>query len=264
MPRRAELKVSLFPFMSILACTIGALTFLLVTMAMTSVGATRLVSEEETRRSEELAALLPLIEANLAALERDWEDLQRAEQLISELDALLEVRGLEAGGGLAAIEVKLETAGRGQRLKDDLSRVRRRMAKLETERGEIEASINVLESRRETLPILIDPTGLSPNQSPYFVECDAGGATAYRVSDGLEYFVPIDSISTNGDLGRYMRRVRALPGALLVLLVREDGIKTASQVETLARGSNIRVARLPMPGSGELDFRLLRLAEGER
>ena len=46
------------------------------------------------------------------------------------------------------------------------------------------------------------------------------------------------------------------------LLVREDGIATSAQVEELARASGIRVARLPMPGHGELDFRLLRRAEG--
>jgi hypothetical protein len=264
MPRRAELKISLFPFMSILACTIGALTFLLVTMAMTSVSATRLVSEEETRRAREIAERLPRIEASLAALERDWEDLQKAEKLIAELDTRLEGHGMQPGAPLAEIETKLAATQRASRLARDLRKIKQRIAKLETERGRIEASIDVLENRRETLPILIDPTGLSPNQKPYFVECDAGGVTAFRVSDDLEYFVPLDAISTSGDFGRYLRRVRALPGALLVLLVREDGIETARRVEELARRSSIRVARLPMPGAGDLDFRLLRLAEGER
>jgi prefoldin subunit 5 len=263
MPRREELKVSLFPFMSILACTIGALTFLLVTMAMTSVGATRLVSEEETRRAQELAERLPELEASLEELQQDLKNLERAETLIEELDAELEAHDLEAGGSLAGIEAQLMTGAKTQQLEGQLRDVERRIAKIETERGRIETSIDVLESRRETLPILIDPTGLSADQQPYFVECDAGGATAYRVSDDLVYFVPRDELSTSGDFGRYLRRVRALPRALLVLLVREDGIETARRVETLARRSNIRVARLPMPGRGELDFRLLRRAEGE-
>jgi len=262
MPRREQLKISLFPFMSILACTIGALTFLLVTMAMTSVGATRLVSDDEERRAEELAERLPRIEASLERLERDWEDLEHAESLLEELDAALETRGFDSGQSLAGIEAALIEAGRSADLEAKVRGLDRAIARTASERGRIETSISVLESRRETLPILIDPTGLSRNQTPYFVECDKGGATAYRVSDDLEYFVPISDLSSSGDFGRYLRRVRALPGALLVLLVREDGIQTARRVESLARASSIRVARLPMPGEGGIDFRLLRRAEG--
>jgi HPt (histidine-containing phosphotransfer) domain-containing protein len=264
MPRREELKISLFPFMSILACTIGALTFLLVTMAMTSVGATRLVSDEEKRRAAELADRLPQIEASLERLERDWEELERAETLLEQLDAALEERGLAAGESLAGVEAMLIEAGRAADLEAKLGRLKRAIARAATERGQIETSISVLESRRETLPILIDPTGLSRNQKPYFVECEEGGATAYRVSDDLEYFVPVTDLNSSGDFGRYLRRVRALPGALLVLLVRENGIETAKRVESLARASSIRVARLPMPGDGRIDFRLLRRAEGAK
>lgn len=261
MPRREPLKTSLFPFMSILACTIGALTFLLVTMAMTSVGATRLVSVEEAERAAELEERMPRIEASLARLEREWDDLERAEALLEELDTALEARGLASGSTLAGIESKLLEISRARELAAETRRLSRALARIEEERGQVEASIEVLESRRETLPILIDPTGLSRSQTPYFVECDAGGATAYRVSDDLEYFVPRDDLSTSGDFGRYLRRVRAIPGALLVLLVREDGIETARRVARLARDAEIRVARLPMPGEGKIDFRLLRRAE---
>lgn len=262
MPRREQLKISLFPFMSILACTIGALTFLLVTMAMTSVGATRLVSDEESRRAEELAKRLPAIEKNLSHLERDWDALVEAEALYERLDAALEKRGMQADRSLAGIQASLEAAARAHKARDELRRLKLALKRTTEDRDQIEASIDVLESRRETLPILIDPTGLSRDQKPYFVECDGGGATAYRVIDDLEYFVPLEDLSTSGDFGRYLRRVRALPGALLVLLVREDGIESSRRVESLARAANIRVARLPMPGGGEIDFRLLRRAEG--
>jgi hypothetical protein len=120
----------------------------------------------------------------------------------------------------------------------------------------------VLESRRETLPILIDPTGLSRHYKAYFVECDAEGATAYSTRDDIQYFVAKQELSTSGDFGRYLRRVRAEPGALLVFLVRPDGISTMEKAASVARDAEINVARLPLPGKGELDWSLLRRAEG--
>jgi hypothetical protein len=263
MAQRERLQISLFPFMSILACTIGSLTFLLVTMAMTSLGATRLVAEEEDSRATALIERLLPIEASLAALDDDAEALAEAEAALERLDVALEKRGFGAGTSLDAIAAELAAADRSLRLQQKGARIAAELAALSEERDAVEASIRVLESRRETLPLLIDPTGISRGQTPYFVECDAAGATAYRVRDDFEYFVPRDELSTSGDFGRYLRRVRALPGALLVLLVREDGIETARRIEQLARGAMIRVARLPLPGRGELDFRLLRRAEGE-
>jgi hypothetical protein len=109
---------------------------------------------------------------------------------------------------------------------------------------------------------MIDSTGLSRHLEPFFIECDSGGATAYRASDDFRYFVPKEELSTSGDFGRYLRRVRAYPGALLVLLVRRDGIATMNRVQQVATAAGIRVARLPLPGEGELDWSLLRRAEG--
>jgi len=120
----------------------------------------------------------------------------------------------------------------------------------------------VLESRRETLPILIDPTGLSRHLDPWFVECDAGGVTAYRASEGTGVFLPREELSASLDYGRYLRRLRAMPGALLVLLIRPDGLATAGIAARVAETAGVRVATLPLPGNGELDWSLLRRAEG--
>ena len=64
-----------------------------------------------------------------------------------------------------------------------------------------------------------------------------------------------------GDLGRYLRRVKAEPAALLVLLVRPDGLPSSRATARLAHDAGIRVARLPLPGDGALDWRLLRRSE---
>ena len=88
--------------------------------------------------------------------------------------------------------------------------------------------------------------------------------TVLRASDDLRYFVPKSGIEMRGDLERYLRRVRSEPAALLVLLIRPDGLETARAMVGLARKAGIRVARLPVPAGGDLDWRLVQRAEGAR
>lgn len=253
MASRGEPKVSLFPFMSVLACTIGALMLLLVAMSLASVAA----SDASIRAN---AATKEYIETDHEAIER--EQLARAEALWFEVDAALADRGLAPGISHSSIERELDRERQREVLVSRLGEIEDKKRLLVDERDSIETTISVLESRRETLPILIDSTGLSRHLEPFFVECDAGGATAYRASDDFRYFVPKDELSTSGDFGRYLRRVRVYPGALLVLLVRPDGIATMTRTEEIAHAAGIRVARLPLPGNGDLDWSLLRRAEG--
>ncbi|MFK7897421.1 MAG: hypothetical protein AB8G23_16400 [Myxococcota bacterium] len=255
MARRHAPSVSLFPFMSVLACTIGVLTLLLAAMSVRAVGASSASRIAQEEASEKRAA-------NRVIAEKNRETAARVRSRWAEVDEALEARGLESGLGPDEIDAWIDRGRRQERLYAALADAEAKLAKVERERGKIETTIEVLESRRETLPILIDPTGLAPHLKPWFIECDAGGATAYRASDGLEYFVPRESIEATGDFGRYLRRVRAMKGALIVLLVRPEGLATAQQANQVISAAGIRVARLPLPGSGELDWALIRRAEG--
>jgi len=241
--------------MSVLACTIGALIMLLVAMSLAAVGAS-------DRSMRAYAATKESVESDREAIDHERERLDQAESLWAEVDEALEKRGLSAGLSSSSIEGELERAHERVAIVEGLAKVEKEENLLADERASIEASIEVLESRRETLPILIDSTGISRHLVPFFIECDAGGATAYRASDDFSYFVSKEDLSTSGEFGRYLRRVRAYPGALLVLLVRPDGIGTMARAGQVASAAGIRVARLPLPGRGELDWSLLRRAEG--
>jgi hypothetical protein len=256
MAARGQPKVSLFPFMSILACTIGALTLLLVAMSLSAVGTTEAAGRAYDDAREAL-------EVDRAMLDADLEILDEAEGLWAEVDQALVARGLATGLSLSSIERELDRISRRNKMRTDLASIDTQQHRINEERDRIRVAIEILESRRETLPILIDPTGLARHLQPFFVECDGDGVTAYRARDDFRYFVAKDEISTGGDFGRYLRRIRVVPGALLVLLVRPGGISTSVRTERVALSADIRVARLPLPGKGEIDWRLLRRAEGE-
>lgn len=254
MARRGGLPSALFPFMSVLACTIGALVVLLAVMALAAVDTTRSARATESERAASLRAEQRRIEQEAARLEAAlarWE----------EVDAALRAAGLEAGGDVDAIAARVRRAVREAAIDEALAEAEAEARRLAEARAEVRTTVEVLESRRETLPILIDPTGLSTRWQPFFIECEAEGITALRSRDDYRHFVPKEEIELSGDFARYLRRARAEPGALLVLLVRPDGLETAREVARLAKQSGQRAARLPLPGDGELDWRLLRRAE---
>ncbi|MBY0399255.1 hypothetical protein K2X89_03100 [Myxococcota bacterium] len=254
-----EVRVSLFPFMSVLACTIGALILLLASLSLSAV-APRDRAPAEVPESA-TAAPNPRKPAVDPARKKEQASLAAVEALLARVDAAL---ATDAGGGplaLAELEARVAARHRGQRLEVDLAALEAERSALAKERETVEASVAVLESRRETLPILIDPTGLSRHLNPWFVECDAGGATAHRASDGTHVFLPREELMASLDYGRYLRRLRAMPGVLLVLLIRPDGLATAGIAEKVAEAAGVRVARLPLPGTGQLDWSLLRRAE---
>jgi len=255
MARRDSIASSLFPFLSVLACTIGVLVVLLAVMSLASVSVTEEARESWQERDRERAQERARLEASkreVAAAEASW----------AALDQALDERGAATGGSAFEIRRWLAQTRRQAEASARVEQLEAELTELEREQGEVETTIAVLESRWETLPILIDPTGLSRRWKPWFVACEREGVTAYRVRDGHEHFVSEDSIQMQGELGRYLRRLLAEPGALLVLLVRPDGLGVAGRLARLAKGVGIRVARLPLPGSGELDWSLMRRAEG--
>ena len=251
MARRAPAQSTLFPFMSVLACTIGALIVLLAVLSMAAVGATGAVEEAVAARAESRAV-------ERARRIAQVDGLERAEATWARVDEALAERGLDAGASAQAILARVETVRARQAETTDRARLERALAQVESDREGVETTIEVLENRRETLPILIDPTGLAPHRRPYFVECDAGGVTAHPTGEGPSYFIPREELASSRAWQRYLRRVRAEPSALVVLLIRPDGLDTARLAKRRADAAGVRVARLPLPGTGALDWRLLR------
>lgn len=265
---RDEVRVSLFPFMSVLACTIGALILLLASLSLSAVAPRDPEAGTDAVAASKDGAVAAKSDPARAAPAAGGRRGDGERRELAAIAALLERvdRARPAGEAgrpptLAELEAGLAARGESRRLEADLAAIEADRARLARERETVEASVAVLESRRETLPILIDPTGLSRHLDPWFVECDAGGATAYRASEGTGIFLPREELSASLDYGRYLRRLRAMPGALLVLLIRPDGLATAALAERVARTLGVRVATLPLPGKGELDWSLLRRAE---
>jgi hypothetical protein len=76
--------------------------------------------------------------------------------------------------------------------------------------------------------------------------------------------VPAEEIAISNDLRKYMRRVRAIHNAIVIFLIRPDGVLTYNDAAAIANRHKVRNAKLPLPGEGDLDFTRLNAASESR
>ncbi|MCZ6784287.1 MAG: hypothetical protein O7G30_13350 [Proteobacteria bacterium] len=253
-PRRRsrELGSSLFPFISVLACVIGTLALMIAALAIGQV-ASNLRGEAEglTPQAliETLRAEVEGLRDRLARAAGAREELERARR---ELRALGISPDASAAERRSAVQIRVRAAN-----------VERRLAQLERERGQLGGSIRLareevaaLEQSRVDAPITILPQGEGPLLRPLFVECAKTELRIHRLDQPWSLRVRLNTPEGRSSFDTFLRRVRVEPGASVVFLVRPDGVALFKQAEARARALTVRHAKLPLPGTGKLDFGL--------
>ena len=248
--RHAQTSVSLFPFLSVLACVIGALTLLITASAIGQV-ATDTVDLEHyqklkrgiARDREQLAALRTVSE-ELATLDADI--LRNREQKRRMREAKDRARKqLQASAPLreevrvASIEV--------QRLEEQFDAVD---AEVQGRRRELENARAV----RAQSSILIQPTGSGYGMDPHFAECRGEGLVLYEGSERRPADVSASNVGTSALFRRFLRRVRGREAATLVFLIRPGGVHVCADARRMVREMRIAYGEIPVPGEGVFDF----------
>ncbi|MEE8580885.1 MAG: hypothetical protein V3T33_04770 [Myxococcota bacterium] len=248
--RRAT--VSLFPFLSVLACVIGTLTLLIAALAVGQVAA-ELGEEGDRAEPHEV----------LVAEQRAIEDLE---------DRIAAAR--RAGAALPAVRAELRSLGvppearEAQRRRAVASRVKnaqltQRIAALEREQSGLAASLQLsraeldaLERRREPGSITIQPRGSGPALVPFFVECGAGGVRIHKPGQHFSVDLQLDDRADSARFDVFLRGVRGRADSTLIFLIRPDGVTGYERAVERANRLYVRHGKLPLPGLGPLDFGL--------
>lgn len=259
-------NVSLFPFMSILVCLIGALTLMIAALMITSANSEQ--APELVQRYQQYSELK-------ADQQQDREELERLKALLAQADklaeqvklALAEVTALEAQHKekLARVDANSEYA----KQLAEANRLRLRIAELEAEPAKLQAEIDRLQqevAKKNAGPeekiVQIRPGGSGVDIVPAFVECTATGVV---IHEGPE---PKRIIAT--DLGNEASGFRALldrvagtPKGQVIFLVRPDGVNTFNAARSFTRshfGPNgyCKNGKLPIPTQGNIDLSVFR------
>ena len=244
--------VSLFPFLSILACVIGVLTLLIMGLSLgqmdqgvierarayQQVQLDTQAQREETLRLEELLKNVDAIRAQLAAAEAELKRLQSREEQMEKRDD---------------VNVKLLA---------QLNRTRQRVAEMQDERKELDQTVAKLKAELKVLmkppgeaEVVIQPGGSGTDLVPHFVECRPEGIVLYetdqphRVRRGdlrtdAEFLKLLDLVAQKSKTNR------------IVFLLREDGISTYNAARTVANEKLAPNGKLAVTGQGKIDLSL--------
>jgi len=264
--RREGLEVSLFPFLSVLACVIGALTLILASMAVSHVGGRALEGVRLGDRIDRAQAALVEARHELAALEERLDTVEARDAEHEQLEERLEGAGLAAEITLEELERLVDErrkASEAAELRARRDRLQAKLRTLEKQTQGLRADVDVRAAKRRDLTMRIAPAGVGPAYRPYFAECTAGYVEVHTTRSDFTYRIPTEDLARGLDYQRFLRRIRILRDTRLVFLIRPDGVRTFEEAARAAERENVEFAKLPLPGDGELDFSAFDVSDEE-
>jgi len=256
--RRDDLAISLFPFLSVLACVIGTLTLLLAALAVGSMGGGSLEQVRLSERFQGLQALLTGGRAELERIEAQIHLLERDADAEAELGRRLSGLGLSLDISLDDLTAVADLRRRARELEEQKQEVERDHDRLAAKLKDEQETIEEREALQRDVSIIIDPSGLGRDRRPYLVECRGDFLQIHSAKGDWSYPIPRHEILNSEQLKKFLRRVKAIHNGIVIFLIRPDGVWSYNDAEVVATGLRVRHAKLPLPGQGKLDFSRFR------
>lgn len=256
-PRDNDDDVSLFPFLSIIACVIGVLTMMISTLALAQMDTkdVALIDEYEStasRLKEEEAAVASLqkvIDDRIgpdAATLRD--DLRRSEKELAQLlKELQEVeKQLDEQKKVKIVIPQLDPAQR-----ESVASMANELQSLEEELAQLEKELSEREEASQSRTSIL-PSGSGVNFTPHFVECAEGSIVLHNLNPPK--LIRAANMVNDKDFLALLEKVANGVDDSIVFLIRGDGLGTYYAARKLCTDRGIRNGKLPVIGSGRIDL----------
>jgi prefoldin subunit 5 len=247
--------ISLFPFLSILACVIGTLTLMITALALGQMDdPTVEIAENYVRVTKKHAA-------DLAAVEQLKTQLADAQATAGSQHQALAAARDEIERLHQEIEQLAKQPPPSETPKGD-DQVQQRIAELENEiRALTERVKQLLEQiENRSVPqeavVRIQPGGSGVNLKPTFVECAAGRIVIY--AGDQPHPVRRADMAKDAAFQQLLKRIADTENETVIFLVRDDAIGTYFTARNLAREKYARNGKLPVIGHGKIDLSLFK------
>jgi acetolactate synthase small subunit len=251
-----EDDVSLFPFLSILACVIGTLTLMITALAIGQMDTPAVAQAEEAEQVEQQLAdkqdEVKQLRQQLRQSAKNVGELFNLESqlvLLKEQIAKHEEEAKDLSKQIDPSLVQVDYEAKILELQQEKARLDEKLARIRTELGEREENQEAV--------VQIRPGGSAVDFEPTFIECREDGIVIYE--DGAE-----PQRVARGQIGgdvRYLSlldQVAASQDRVVTFLLRADGIATYNQARGVAQARYARNGKLPVLGKGKLDLSLFK------
>lgn len=262
-------EVSLFPFLSILACLIGALVLMIVVLVMAQVGKAEGRSAEEIKRAQdyiqmkkdiaEREKLDVTLKEKIAVLEEIKKQMEERQQRFVKLRKLLDT-------SKEIQETNLKLSQQMQKELDDLlleiDGLKKQQAESKAEIAKLMAELKERQvpEDKKIPPVVVQPSGggMAEDTKVFFVEATAGALKILGAWGAEDYRLPANAETIIGDVAynHFLTEAAKVPKALVLFLVRDDGQGAFNNGAGRADNDyKVRIGKLPIPGRGVLDLK---------
>lgn len=254
-PRTNDDDISLFPFLSIIACVIGVLTMMIATLALAQTD-TPDVAQIETYEQDQKALdrtkfRIEQIKVEISDILKLREQQKQNETNKAEIaEMLAELNAIEKE--LAEQKkVKIVIPMIDPKARETATDMQAQHAQLEEQIAQLEQDLRDRKDKSEA-NVTVLPQGSGLNFNPHFVECAAESFVMHtetpqkriRTANAAkaEKFIALMELAANGK------------NDSIVFLVRSDGLGTFRTLKGLCDQRSIRNGKLPVVGQGRIDL----------
>lgn len=261
-------EVSLFPFLSILACLIGALILMIVVMSITTTEKGDGRTKEEVDRAKTYQELLRELDRR-EKLKKEMEELLKKLQQYVEAKAETETklaRLRKIISSSADVQKQNEAMGQEQLKKLDNLLLEIDGINKQTVESKAEVAKLMAELKEKQIPpdkkppaVVVQPSGSGEDagQKLFFVEASGGKLSFTVAGKKVNVAATEEAIIGNVEFNHFLTEVKKAGNAQLIFLLRSDGTGAYNRGGGWAQDKyNIKISRLLLPGMGDVDLKL--------
>jgi hypothetical protein len=262
-----EEAVSLFPFMSILACLIGILTLMISVSMQAKQAETQGRTEEEKALALENRDLKAEAAGLTATITEAEEKLKKDNSSASQL-AELKDRSIVLKEKLDELSKAKDPAKTDAELQKTLEMLRAEIVALKKDRPpllkrqeELQKEIAARKKPPEKVEsVLVKSSGSGVRMAAriFFVECNSTGLVLIGPGDG-DKAVATGAIASSMDYASFLEEVKRTRDSMVLFLVRKDGSSSYAWAAGIAESKfEVRTGKIPIPNNGKIDLSLFK------
>lgn len=256
-----EETVSLFPFLSILACVIGVLTLMITALALSQMDN----QDDSWKRAEEFAQK----QQDISEKQEEIDQVKNQMEDISKLNrdmllALEELKKIKQEKNKIPNDIspeeKVKLLAEANRLEKRITEIKDDPVELQKEIDKLKAELNKRENP-VAAEVRIQPGGTGVDLNPTFIECTRNGIV---ILDGPKENLRVRRADLTKSLPfvELLDKIGAQKKGTVIFLVRQDAVYTYNIASSVARSRYCPNGKLPVEGNGKIDLSKFKNAAG--